>query len=205
MRILERLERGEITPQDAERLLIEPASAPTPAENPSRMDILEKVERGELNADQAAGMFVMDAVVEKARFEHHGTPRYDKPAEEDVTFTPASDTGGIWKAFLGLGIFITIATAALMAFIQQRAGMNFWFFCAWLPLGLGIVITALAWNARSSTWLQMQVRSRKGGNRKVFFTMPLPVDTIQNFLARRGNGNVVITEARRHGKFHIDL
>jgi hypothetical protein len=205
MAILEKLERGEIDPQEAERLLTQAPTPAKPAEAPTRMGILEKVERGELSADQAAGMIVMDAVVEKTKFVHHGKHRLSDDAEEDVTFTPASDTAGIWKGFLGAGLVITIATAALMAFIQQRSGMNFWFYCAWLPLAAGIALTALAWSARNSTWLQMQVRSRKDNGHKVFFTLPLPVSMIQNFLARRGSGRVTVTQAKPTGKFHLDL
>lgn len=202
MTILERLERGEITPQEAERLLATASSAPA---QPTRMGILEQVERGELNADQAAGMFVMDAVVEKTKFVHHGEPLYDEEAEEDVTFTPA-ESSDIWKYFLGGGLFVLLVSAALMAFIMQRSGMNFWFYCTWLPLALGIAVTALAYATRNSTWLQMQVRSRKSDGHKVFFTLPLPVSMIQNFLARKSNrGQVVITQAKKNGKFHLDL
>lgn len=206
MSILERLERGEIGPQEAERLLTQAPSTAEPAQAPTRMGILEQVERGELSADQAAGMLVMDAVVEKTRYVHHGRRSHDDEAEEDVTFTPATDTAGIWKFFLGAGLLLTIATAALMAFIIQRSGLNFWFYCTWLPLALGIGITVLAWAARNSTWLQMQVRSRKSGGHKTFFTLPLPVSMIQNYLARKGGkGKVTITEAKKSGKFHIDI
>lgn len=165
------------------------------------MGILEQVERGELSADDAANQ-LNAAVAHKDRYER----RHREPADEDVTFTPATDTAGIWKFFLGAGLVLTIATAALMAFIIQRSGLNFWFYCAWLPLALGIGITVLAWAARTSTWLQMQVRSRKSGGRKVFFTMPLPVSMIQNYLARKaGNGKVTITEAKKSGNFHVDI
>jgi hypothetical protein len=182
MSILEKLERGEITPQDAERLLTQAPAAPS--SDAGRMSILEQVERGELTADEAAGKLVMDAVVEKTRHVHHGK-RHAEPAEEDVTFTPVTDAARIWKWFIGAGLIVTVATAAFMGFVQQRSGMNFWFYCAWLPLAVGIALTALAWSARNSTWLQMQVRSRDKG-RRIFFTLPLPVTLIQNFLARRG-------------------
>jgi hypothetical protein len=194
MAILAQLERGEITPAEAERLLSGQAAAPPKPPAPlTRMGILEQVERGELSADEAAERLGASRRQQAAR----------EPAEEDVTFEPIQDLGA-WRYFLGGGLALTIASATGMAYILQRAGMNFWFYCTWLPLAAGIALTAAAWLVRNATWLQMQVRSRKDG-RKVFFTLPLPLSVIQRFLDRRGDARIIIGEPRKGGHFHVDL
>jgi hypothetical protein len=196
MNILGRLERGEITPQEAERLL----SGETPAPL-TRMGILEQVERGELSADQAA-----ERLAQPPAHSRRGEQATREPAAEEVTFTPAEDTSGIWRFFLGAGLAVTLLSAIWMAYVLQRSGMNLWFYCAGLPLAFGIAIMALAWAARNSTWLQMQVRSSKSSGQRVFFTLPLPVGLIQRFLDRRSkNARVIITEAEKRGHFHVDL
>jgi hypothetical protein len=199
MAILGRLERGEITPQEAERLLSgQAAPAASPPAPLTRMGILEQVESGELSADQAA---------ERLAQQPAHSPRWQQaarePAEEDVTFEPVQDIG-VWRYFLGAGLALTVVSATGMAYILQRAGMNFWFYCTWLPLAVGIALTVAAWLVRNATWLQMQVRSRKDG-RKVFFTLPLPLSLIQRFLDRRGNARIIIGEPRKGGHFHVDL
>lgn len=206
MAILSRLERGEITPAEAERLLSgTPAAAAQPGTPPSRMGILEQLERGELSADQAAEQLAAHAAAHAAPAARPRRDWGEAEAEEEVSFVEAG-ASDFWRVFLGIGLVLIVLSAGLMAFILQRAGMNFWFYCTWLPLAAGIVLAALAWAARNSTWLQLQVRSRKENGQRVYINMPLPLGLIQRFVnSRSGSGRIVINEARKSGKIHLEL
>ncbi|MCW5873472.1 MAG: hypothetical protein KIS88_02375 [Anaerolineales bacterium] len=188
MEILLRLERGEITPAEAEQLLSGMVDLP-PAPK-TRMGILEQVERGQLNADEAARLLLQQRAMAgtgAAQAEH---------AEEEISFDEVPPKRA-WKVFLGIGVVFTILSALWMNSILQRSGMNFWFYCTWLPFALGVLITALAWMARSSTWVQMHVHSNKGHGGNLYLTLPLPVATIQRFVQRWAkSGRIVVNEEK---------
>lgn len=183
MAILERLERGEITPAEAERLLSEGPGDWQPAPT-TRMGILEQVENGRMSADEAAGL-----LLKRASEEPGYAPRREH-AEEEVSLESIEGSGSIWKFLLFSGLALSIISGVWMNSILQHSGMNFWFFCIGLPLLAGVALVVLGWLARNSTWLQLKVRSRKSGNR-VHISFPLPLNLIRRLIVRRGKGRTV--------------
>ena len=176
MRILESLEKGEISPEEAARLLAE--GKELPPEKP--LKILERLEQGEISADEAA--------------QRLGAGKQERPIDtpvevwdnESVVIEPAENAGDAWKFLLGLGVAVVILSGAWMAYLLSRSGMNFWFYCAWLPLALGVALTAFGWFTRNSTWMQLNVRAKKSDDRRIYFSLPLPVEAVVRWASRFG-------------------
>lgn len=90
---------------------------------------------------------------------------------------------------LGAGIILTILTSWWMFSIQQKAGLNFWFFCMTLPLFLGVLLIALGAGGRSLRWLYVNVdRSRRpDGPKNITLALPLPLGLAGWFLRNFGS------------------
>ena len=85
---------------------------------------------------------------------------------------------------LGAGIALTILTSWWMFSIQQKSGLNFWFFCAALPFFLGVLLIAMGAGGRSLRWLYVNVdRSRQSdGPKNITLAFPLPLGLAGWFL-----------------------
>ncbi|MBX3002964.1 MAG: hypothetical protein KF828_03340 [Anaerolineales bacterium] len=125
MDILLRLERGEISPAEAERLL-NAANAPAPASTP-RMGLLEQVERGELSADEAIQHLL-------------STPTAAQPpAEEALELAPRPAPRRAGWPRLGFGLLLIIASAWWMrSSLLLHGGLSLGFLCLWLPFAAGL-------------------------------------------------------------------
>jgi uncharacterized integral membrane protein len=90
---------------------------------------------------------------------------------------------------LGVGIILTILTSWWMFSIQQKAGLNFWFFCMTLPFFLGILLIALGAGGHSSRWLYVNVdRSRQNDwPKNITLALPLPLGLAGWFLKNFGS------------------
>jgi hypothetical protein len=177
MRILEGLEKGEISSEEAVTLLKQGRALPP--EKP--LQILERLEKGEINTQEAA---------ERLSANHETSPPPEIPTfehmdSESVTIEPSIDAQDAWRFLVGIGVVVVVLSSLLMATILKRSGMDFWFYCAWLPLALGVALTAFGWFTRNSTWMQLSVRSKDEGHR-IFFTLPLPVEAAVRWASQFG-------------------
>lgn len=177
MEILLRLERGEISPSEAELLLSGMADLP-PATD-TRMGILEQVERGQLSAEEATRRLLQQSAAAKAPRRVEVVQERAQFDDEYVSFAPVKSKSGIGRFLLIVGLVITIGSALWMGNILQRSGMNFWFFCLWLPFAIGLVTLVAGWAARSGEWMRLRVGSHKPGEHKVNLDLPLPVSIIE--------------------------
>ncbi len=191
MEILQKLERGEISPADAEKMLSGLMDIPRPAP-PTRMGILEQVEAGTLSADDAASQLMQQAGGKRSSDQRrHSRSNQDDEADDFVSFSPIKRNSVMGSFLFIAGLSVTLLAALWMGMILQRSGLTFGFFCLWLPFAVGLAALALGWAARNGEWMQLNVRSRKEGNRNVFISLPLPVRIIERF-AKRGEAWLVI-------------
>lgn len=183
MRILEQLENGEISPDEAAKLLGQ-LQADTPADSPTAdqtpMDVLEAVDRGEISADEAASRLQASAAKASAksrtrvRYEQHdgGTRASVNPKSEP-------DFGRFrhwWALPFVAGLIVTAASGMWMQDILTDRGIGFLFLCAWAPFGIGLALLVLGWASRSGTWVQVRVRNPSGGGPKLIaISLPLPL------------------------------
>jgi hypothetical protein len=68
----------------------------------------------------------------------------------------------LWMIPLTFGILVTVGSAYWMYSALEKAGLGFWFFCASLPLALGVFVMALAFSSRDSRWLYVNVKQKPG-------------------------------------------
>ncbi|QYK50444.1 MAG: hypothetical protein KF701_08585 [Anaerolineales bacterium] len=192
MEILQKLERGEITLADAEKMLSGLMDIPRPAP-PTRMGILEQVEAGTFSADEAAQQLLVQQAGAKRSggSQRSGSHREDEQADDFVSFSPIKRNNTFGHFLFIAGLSITLLAALWMGMILQRSGLTLGFFCLWLPFAAGLLALVLGWAARNGEWMQLNVRSRKPGNRNVFISLPLPLSIIERY-AKRGEAWLVI-------------
>jgi hypothetical protein len=85
-------------------------------------------------------------------------------------------------------VIITVIGALLVYWAQQAYGIGFLFFCAWLPLLIGVLLIALAWQSRSGRWVHLRIEQPPGEwPRRIAISLPVApaawfVRTFQNWI-----------------------
>ena len=89
---------------------------------------------------------------------------------------------------LWIGVAFTVLGAYWMYVLVQSANYGFWFFCAWFPLLLGLLVVALSAGGLKSRWLYVNVDQRQG-EWPGHFTMgfPIPLGMVGWILRNFGN------------------
>ena len=90
---------------------------------------------------------------------------------------------------LWIGVLIAVLSAWGIYSIQQNAGMNFWFYCLLFPLFLGVLLIVLGAGGQSSRWLYVNVDRRYAadGPRNITLGFPLPLGLTSWFLRTFGH------------------
>ena len=89
---------------------------------------------------------------------------------------------------LGIGIAFTVLGAYWMYALVQNANYGFWFFCAWFPLLVGILLLALTSGGVNARWLYVNVDQQKGEwPQHITLGFPVPLGVISWFLRTFGH------------------
>lgn len=173
MSILEQLEKGEITPEEAAKLLAEEKPAgQKPPDKP--MDVLGQLERGEITADEAAERLAAKAAPNANEHSRARSPRRAEAVDEQ-RFSPARSWGW-WAVPIGIGTVFIVLAGLWMAADVRDAGLGLGFFCAWLPLSLGILLIFLGWLSRRGPWANLNVKTRRRhGDVDLNLNIPVPI------------------------------
>ena len=172
MRILKMIEDGEITPDEGAELLqnLESTDALQPNQSMSA-DLLDRLDRGEISADEALGLLdesTRNAAAEPEVILEENQPE-DPPGISDEEL-------GRWKQWWMIPLYVGVGIVALstlwMNSSYQNSGYGFWFFCAWIPLLIGVLFMALSWRSRTGPWIHVRV---KGRNERVAVSIPAPL------------------------------
>jgi hypothetical protein len=189
MSILDRLEKGEITPDEAAKLLSENQPNVIEAKDPSEsaMDVLGKLERGEISADEATQR--LENKSPKSNENNTSTqnfaPRFEVVEER---FEPAR-TWGWWFMPIAAGIFVTLLSGLWMSLDVRDGSFGWGFFCAWVPLAIGLLFIVFGVAARRGPWANLSINHRRrNGLTDLVFNMPVPV----------GMAGTVLRTAGRH-------
>lgn len=173
MKILKMIEDGEITPDEGARMLQELSQSPPPEmeDDNSPMSILERVNLGTLSADEAAHLLASQDASADAEQEH--------PQDEPTSETPPTISDAElerWKQWWTIPLYLGVGVVVLATFwinsAYQNSGYGFWFFCAWVPMLIGLLLMGLAWRSRSGPWIHVRVR---GPKEKVAISIPAPL------------------------------
>ena len=89
---------------------------------------------------------------------------------------------------LWIGVGFTVLGAYWMFALVQNANYGFWFFCAWFPLLLGLLVIALSAGGMNSRWLYVNVDQRKGEwPQHITLGFPIPLGIISWSLRNFGH------------------
>ena len=72
--------------------------------------------------------------------------------------------------YVGMGV--AVLSTLWMSSSYQNHGYNFWFFCSWLPLLIGIFIVTLALRSQNGPWIHIRVKSPTDN---VAISIPAPI------------------------------
>ena len=144
-----------------------------------KKEILKMVEEGKITAEEAIELLraiEADAANEEAEaFSTESSENYER--DEDLNLNAIADkVRGFWRIPLWVGIGITTLGALWMLGAMQSAGFGFWFYCAWIPFLLGVLIISLAAGSQRSHWIFIKVKQAPGEKpQNITFGFPLPL------------------------------
>jgi hypothetical protein len=170
LEILNRVEKGEISTEEAARLLsVTVISSPTLPQTP--MSVLEQLERGEITPEDAARRLSAPAGVKQNQ--EKKTPKVEVIR---VKPTATQRSSGWWLILISIGALFAVLGGLLMNTDLRNGGMGLGFFCAWIPLSFGVLLLLLGWLARRSAWANVNFKSHRANGRVKFdFDMPVPI------------------------------
>jgi len=80
---------------------------------------------------------------------------------------------------LWIGVVFTVLSAYWMYALVRDANYGFWFFCAWFPLLLGLLLVALSSGGLNARWLYLNVDQKSGEwPQHITLGFPLPLGLV---------------------------
>ncbi|HUI87980.1 MAG TPA: hypothetical protein VLX61_04575 [Anaerolineales bacterium] len=163
-----------------------------------RQQILKMVADGKIRADEAVKLMkVLDeSSVEMEVIDSESAPRSGSEADLQSRQRAASEFDKVarrarrlWQIPLWIGVLITVLSAYWLYALLSTSNYDFWFYFAWLPLILGILMIGLFAGSKTSRWLYVNVKQAEGrdGPRNITLGFPLPLGLASWFLRNFGN------------------
>ena len=161
--ILEKVERGELTPTEAAALL-----AQKPGEALAASPALTST------SGQAAGPADPGSV---SAVDNAGRPGFEPEVVENFEdFAARWKTWWVIPLWIGAGVFVLGAIWIAWGNYSQRL---FWFYCGIFPLLLGLGVMLVAFWSRQARWLHVRIKSDKSGRKeRIAISMPLPTHLV---------------------------
>ena len=142
-------------------------------------EILKMVEDGKITAQEPGELWnalEADDIVDEAEADiGEASATFSREAEPNLK-SIADKVRSFWRIPLVIGVVITVLGGLWMLGAMQSAGFGFWFYCAWLPFSLGVLLVVLAAGSRKSHWLFVKVKQAPGEKpQNITFGFPLPL------------------------------
>ncbi|MFH2103656.1 MAG: hypothetical protein ABIJ39_09925 [Chloroflexota bacterium] len=156
-----------------------------------REQVLKMIEDGKITPEEGLGL--IRALEEDPPLDDHvvippAMGQESRPDQDPALREVGVRARRLWQVFLWIGIVVTVLSGALMFWAMQAAGYNFWFFCAWLPFILGVVMISMAAGGRNSRWLYVNVEPKPGKKEPhIVLGFPLPLKFAAWFLRTFGD------------------
>ena len=153
--------------------------------------ILKMVEDGKISAEEA--MTLIKAL------EQTSADDEVEVIETEASANPARSVGPDFEQVkararrfamvpLWIGIAFTVLGAYWMYVLVQSANYGFWFFLAWFPLLLGILLVAISAGGMNSRWLYVNVDQQDNEwPRHITLGIPIPLGLVGWFLRNFGH------------------
>lgn len=108
---------------------------------------------------------------------------------------------------LWVGVFITVFSAWAIFAIQQKAGVNFWFYCMTLPMLLGVFLIVLGAGGRAARWIYLDVDRRDWkpgeGPQRITLGFPAPLGLVAWFFQNFGHNIHGMDRGRMQGIIEV--
>ena len=170
MKILKMIEDGEISPEEGAKLIQELGSSQPDQPGNSSLGILDQVNQGDISADEAIKM--LEGLNGPASASEPGKAQSEPEQPPSIS----DDELERWKQWWTLPLYIGVGIVVLSTFwinsAYQNSGYGFWFFCAWVPMLIGLLFMSLSWRSRSGPWIHVRVR---GPRERVAISIPAPL------------------------------
>jgi len=144
-----------------------------------RRKILKMIEAGRITPEEAHQL--LDALgASSLEYEEEvpiseASPRPSLETDENLNAL-AEKVRSFWRIPLWIGIGLTLLGGIWMMRTIENGVFGFWFYCAWVPLLLGVAVMTAAVGTRTSRWLFVRIRQAPGEAReKIAFGFPLPL------------------------------
>lgn len=186
--ILDRLEKGEINPEEAARLLSATGQTQeheTHGETDSPMGVLGRLERGEISADEAARRL---EVAKRPAQRNHTKKGASKVSVRNIANEAnKSSRTSWWLPPLIVGVVMTTLSAVWLRADASDGILGFWFYFALLPLFAGIALIATGALLRRSHWVRVRVKGQDHGHDvNVNTQLPIPFDLASGLMEKLG-------------------
>jgi len=153
--ILQKLERGDLSKEEAARLLTQLDEEKIPATR-----ALEVVEPEVISEDE---------------------PFRDASTLPEKSHLRSE----LWLIPFVLGLLLTVSAAMWMAQGWAAAPFGWGFWLSFFPLALGVGLMWLGWETRKARWLHLRMKQAPGKRpRQIAFSLPLPAGLLRWGMAR---------------------
>ena len=141
----------------------------------NRLEILNKVKAGEISVEEGARLLnSLESKPGPEALPLPGDAVMQEASPEDLSEAGVERYRNWWLYPLWVGLGILIFASGLMSW-GYTSGQFFWFYCAWLPLLLGLLVIVLSAWSRRARWLHVRVnenKPEKSTNIKISFPLP---------------------------------
>jgi len=170
LEILNRLDKGDITPEEAAGLLsVTGDGSPSLPQTP--MSVLEQLDRGEITPEEASRRLSSGAEANQRRAKK-------APKVEFIQNEPpkAQRSQSWWLILIAVGALFAVLAGLWMRADLGDGSLGLGFFCAWAPMSIGVLLLLLGWFARHGPWANVNFTSRRvGGRVKADINMQVPI------------------------------
>lgn len=202
LQVLQRMERGELSMEDAARLLSR-LDAGEPIE---MVGLVEAIEVTQTIEDTEA----VETIEQPEPLAEIPSPPAAERVEPEWSASPAQDEpkhhrSEWWLLPFVLGLLLTVSAASWMMQGFATAGLGWGFWLSFFPLGLGVAMMWFGWELRKARWLHLRVDQGAGNFPKVIaFSFPLPTGLMRWGMRRFGHFQSV-QQAQSVASFMEDL
>lgn len=189
MRILELIEGGKITTEEGLRLLSE-----LPDVSEIEADAAEQVETAPdvifgatASTADADGFPAGEPAARDQSYQNSATSQASSEPIQPEVLPPSQPDWARWKSYwmipLWIGVGVTVVGGLLMYWAVEASGIGFWFYCASIPMILGVLLIVLAIQSRTAHWLHLRVRQSPGERpQNINISFPIPINFTRWFI-----------------------
>jgi len=173
--ILRRVETGELSLVDGNRLLLELDQRQAEALPGTPVHEQAVSAAPDLQADPQPEAVPAPQAAARPAEPQPEVIEAPQPAETEQLTGHKSGWRSLWLLPFLLGLFLTLISVNWMYLGLATAGLSWGFWLSFFPFALGVLLMWVGWEVNSARWLHVRVRQRPGAHpSELDFSVPLP-------------------------------